>query len=80
MDDFVKALESFFRCINQEYVPNVRGEIVTILSEVYFKEEKEKVAMEKVLCYLREHFPEDNDLLSPMEDAWQKETIISAST
>lgn len=73
MNDFLSALERFFRSINQEYVPCARGEIVTILTEVYTKGSKESTAMGSILEYIKQHFPDHEESIGCMEGIWERE-------
>ncbi len=80
MNDFLSALERFFRSINQEYVSCARGEVVSILIDVYTKGAKEEAAMRSILEYIQTNFPDSKESIGCMESIWQRETIISVST
>ena len=73
LEEFTALLAGYFHTVNQEYVVHAQKIIVRILDDVFHKEKPPALAMEEILWYLADAFPENKDNLNGMENLCQSE-------
>ena len=71
--EFSDLLAGYFTLVNPEYVTHAKKIIVKILGDVYDKGKPPALAMEEILWYLADAFPDNKDNLNLMENLCQNE-------